>query len=815
MTIGSNNVENHPISSLWVQKALDRGATWIVVDPRYTRSAEMADIYCPLRSGTDIAFYGGLFNYIFEHKLYQHEYVLNYTNASYLLDKQYSFDVHQGIFSGFNKEEASYTTQTWSYQLESTKPWDTSDTGSYAWVNKPGVPAFTPPKHQVPKRDMTLQDPFCVFQQLKKHYARYDLETVSSTCGMEKELLEKVYATYAATGAPDKAGTILYALGQTQHHVGSQNCRAMAIVQLLLGNTGVVGGGVNALRGESNVQGATDMGMMVSSQPGYLNEPTEDTTPTLQSWCEHETSGDGYYTNKPKFIVSALKEWFGSAATAENDYGYDWWPKVPKTPDYTFMGSFELMREGKMKGYFTWGMNPSQSAPNSMAARHAMENLDWLVVVDSKLTETATFWEGPGMTPSQVNTSVYFLPAALLYEKTGSLANSGRWIQWSNAAVKPWDMAKPDYEICDLLWGAIVDLYKHEGGVVPEPILNAKWDYYVDGKIDPRPVAWALNGYKISGTDFSKGKAQLLSTFGDLEADGSTACGLWIYTGYYDNAKALLDPTTQPCSRRSLSDPSGLGLYSDFSFCWPLNRRIIYNRASCDAQGKPWNEKRKLVEWDGSKWIQIDVADFVTATNGKPVPPNDKAFFMLWEQNARLETTAMSDGPFPEHYEPYESPAHNQLNGSQNSPCIRFTEFDSVKRGDPQRYPIAITTYQITEQWLSGTETRSTPALVEAMPYQFVEISKELAHEKGIKNGDLVRVFNNRGEVKVNALVTVRFKPFMVEGKTVHQVGMTHTAGWSGLLATGDVTNNISINVGDPNCLVPEYKAFLVDIEKV
>lgn len=814
MTIGSNNVENHPISSKWVQRALDNGATWIVVDPRYTRSAEMADIYCPLRSGTDIAFYGGLFNYIIENDLWQHEYVLNYTNASYLLDQNYSFDVNEGIFSGFDKDTATYSAKSWHYQVEETKDWDTSAQGAYAWAAKPGVPEFTPPRLEVPKRDMTLSDPMCVFQQMKQHYSRYDLDTVSSVCGMDKELLERVYATYASTGAPDKSGTILYALGQTQHHYGAQNCRSMAILQLLLGNTGVAGGGVNALRGEPNVQGATDMGMLVTSQPGYLNWPTEYGTPTLRKWCETETYADGYYTNKPKFLVSALKEWFGDAATIDNDYGYDWWPKVPKKPDYTLIGSFELMNQGIIKGYFNWGMNPCHSAPNASNVRSAMAKLDWLVVADCVLTESATFWKGPGMDPGAVGTTVYYLPAALVYEKSGSIANSGRWLQWRNKAVEPWEEAKPDYEICDLLWREIVGLYKAEGGTAAEPIVNTKWDYYVDGKIDPRPVSWALNGYKVAGSDFAKADVDLLTTFADLAADGSTSCAMWIYTGFYDNAKAALDPAEQKCARRGGEDKSGIGLYSDWSFCWPLNRRIIYNRASADTSGKPWNPKRTLVEWTGEKWNQVDVADFAAVSNGVPVPPNNKAFFMLWEQNARLESYGMGDGPLPEHYEPFESPTDNQLNGSQNSPCIRFADFDSVKRGDRSDYPIAVTTYTVTEQWQTGSQTRSCPALVEAMPQQFIEISRELAEEKGIANGDMVRVFNNRGDVRVHALVTPRFKPFKVNNEVVHQVGMTHHFGWAGQFATGDVVNDLPPNVGDPNCFVPEYKAFLVNIEK-
>ena len=819
MTIGSNNVENHPVSSKWVQKALDRGATWIVVDPRYTRSAEMADIYCPIRSGTDIAFYGGLFHYIIEHDLWQHAYVLNYTNASYLLDEQYSFDVNEGIFSGFNEETAPSDNPSWHSQVESTKTWDTSEGGAYAWAAAPGVPEFTPPTLEVPKRDMTLQDPMCVFQQMKKHYSRYDLDTVSSVCGMDKDLLEKVYATYASTGAPDKSGTILYALGQTQHTYGAQNCRSMGILQLLLGNVGVAGGGVNALRGEPNVQGATDMGMLVANQPGYLNWPTEYGTPSLRKWCEKETYSDGYYTNKPKFVVSALKEWFGDAATVDNDYGYDWWPKVPKSPDYSIIGSFELMSQGVIKGYFNWGMNPCHSAPNAGNVRRSMANLDWLVVADQVITESASFWNAPDMNPSEIDTTVFYLPCALIYEKPGIILNSGRWIQDRYQAVEPWDQAKPDYEMCDLLWTAICDLYKKEGGANPDPILKTKWDYYVDGKIDPRPVAWALNGYRVAGTecnvDSANPKTDLLKGYAELGADGSTACAMWIYSGMWNNNDAPLDPAEQPLCRRNTEDKSGIGLNSEWAFSWPSNRRILYNRNSCDMQGKPWNEDKKLMEWNGEKWILVDQADFVAVKGDKPVPPNNKTFFMLWEQNARLESYGMVDGPLPEHFEPFESQCDdNPLNGAFHNPCAFGTQYASTKQGTKEQYPIVATTYSVTEHWQTGGQTRLCPALVESMPSQFVEMSEEFAAEKGIKNGDDVRVFNNRGSVLVPALVTKRLQPMSVNGKVQHQVGLTHHFGWADLYGTGDVVNDLTPNVGDPNSFTPEYKAFLVDIEK-
>lgn len=819
MNIGSNSAENHPVSSRWIHKAHDNGAKWIVVDPRYTRTAEQADIYCPIRSGTDIAFFGGLYNYIIENDLWQHDYVLNYTNASYLLDPDYEFDPETGFFSGWDEETGKYSNATWHYQVESESTWDTSANGDYAWAVAPGVPEFTPPVVEHPKKDMTLQDPMCVFQQFKKHYSRYDMDTVCSICGMDKETLELVYSTYASTGQPGKAGSILYALGQTQHTYGAQNTRAMSVLQLLLGNIGIPGGGVNALRGEPNVQGATDMGMLVNEHPAYLKWPNDTARASLRKWLEGETYSDGYYTNKPKFLISSLKEWFGDAATVDNDYGYDWWPKVPSSPDFTIMSTFELMDQEIIKGYFNWGMNPCHSAPNAGFVRRSMAKLDWLVVADQVITESATFWKAPDMNPADINTSVYFLPCALIYEKPGTIANSGRWLQWRYQAVEPWEDSKPDYEMVDLLWQEICRLYREEGGANPDPILNTKWDYYVDGKIDPRPVAWALNGYTIEGTNCNttsdNPETALLAGYADLKADGTTACAMWIYGGFYNNNDAPLDPAQQPIGQRDNSDKTGLGLNTTWAYAWPNNRRILYNRASADINGKPWNPDKVLCEWTGDSWILNDAADFVAKKGDDPVPPNNKAFFMLWEQNGRLESYGMEDGPLPEHFEPFETPVEtNLLNGSLNSPCMKFANNESTKHGSASDYPIVATTYSVTEHWQTGGQSRACPALVEAMPSQFIEISEELASEKGIASGDMVRVWNNRGSVEVNAVVTKRIKPFTVHGNTQHLVGLTHHFGWSDLFGTGDVVNDLTPNVGDPNSQTPEYKAFLVNIEK-
>ena len=823
MNIGSNSVENHPVSAKWLNKAHENGAKWIVVDPRYTRTAEMADIYCPIRPGTDIAFYGGLYNYIIENDLWQHEYVLNYTNASYLLDPDFEFDPETGLFSGWDEETGTYSAASWHYQVEEEVEWDTSEDGAYAWAVADGVPEFTPPVKEVPKRDETLEDPMCVWQQFKQHYSRYDMDTVCSICGMDKETLELVYSTYASTGAPDKAGVILYALGQTQHTYGAQNTRAMSVLQLLLGNVGIAGGGVAALRGEPNVQGATDMGMLVNELPGYLKWPNTTGRKSLRDWLEGETYSDGYYTNKPKFMVSFLKEWFGDNATVDNDYGYDWLPKVPSevgAQDYTHISTFELMSSGVIKGYFNWGMNPCHSAPNAGFARRSMANLDWLVVTDQVPTEAATFWKAPDMTPADVQTEVYYLPCALIYEKPGTILNSGRWIQWRYQAVEPWEEAKPDYEIVDLLWREIVRLYEEEGGANPDPVLNLKWDYYVDGKIDPRPVSWALNGYRVDGTDCNTTsddpQVDLLAGYSEMAADGSTACGMWIYSGFWNNSDAPLDPSQQPIGRRDNTDESGLGLYSNWAFAWPNNRRILYNRASADPEGKPWNPDKVLVEWTGDEWRQVDVGDFTTASNGEPVPPNNNAFFMLWEQNARLESYGMVDGPLPEHYEPFETPlSENIMNGSLNNPTFLGKNYASTGHGTVDEYPIVATTYSVTEHWQTGGQSRACPALVEAMPTQFIEISEELAAEKGIASGDKVHVWNNRGSVVVDAVVTKRMKPLTVNGKTQHQIGLTHHYGWAGVFGTSDsMVNDLTPNVGDPNSQTPEYKAFLVNIEK-
>lgn len=805
MSIGSNNVENHPLSSRWVERAQDKGAKWIVVDPRYSRSAAQADIYARIRPGTDIAFYGGLIRYIIENKLYQKEYILHYTNAACILRPDFKFNEETGLFSGWNPETKRYDNETWGYDVDKKVGWDTTPGSAFSWVNDPNVPKFKTPDLKVLKRDMTLTDPNCVLNVMRRHYARYTPEMVHRVTGMDMDVMKKVWDTFASTGRPDKAGSILYALGQTQHSYGSQNCRAMCVVQLLLGNIGIAGGGINALRGEPNVQGSTDVGASSHQAPGYLAWPTAKSHPTLAKYLSTETYAAGYYSNKPKFWVSALKEWFGDNATFENDYCYDLLPKIAPKKDYgdfsTIM-SFNNMRDDKIKGYMCWGMNPAHSTPNAKHARHAMAKLDWLLVADWFQTETSLFWCAPDMKPEEVQTEVYFLPAALIYEKIGSINNSGRWIQWREKAVEPPGECKSDFEMMMLIWEKLCELYRKEGGACPDQILKTNMNYRINGKADLRALCWALNGYTVKDQ-------KLIPGYAALKADGTTACGIWIFSGYYNNEAEKMDPMKQPCTRRNKSDPSGLGLFPEWSFAWPANRRILYNRASADPEGRPWDPKRTLVEWKGDHWLQNDVGDFVTAKG-----PDDKAFFMTWEQNARLFAYGMADGPLPEHFEPHEAPVKNLLNGAGGNPCIRFADDPSVKRGCVKDFPFVVTTYSVVEHWQTGTQTRNIPWLNELIPCNFIELSEELAAEKGIKTGDMVHVWNNRGSVKVAAMVTKRMKPMEIDGKMTHVVGMPHHFSWATNMARGDNVNDLTPNVGDPNSYIPEYKAFLVNLEK-
>jgi formate dehydrogenase major subunit len=816
MINGSNAAENHPASMAWINKARDeRGAKLIVVDPRFTRSAAKADIYAPLRSGTDIAFYGGLMKYIVDNNLYHEEYVVHFTNAATLINPEFQdTEDLDGLFSGFVDEDAdgfgSYDRATWSYQTD-------ADGNAL--------------------RDETLQDPNCVFQLLKKHFSRYDFDVVSAITGCPKDKLVEVYDAYAASGQPDKTGTILYAMGQTQHTVGSQNVRCMAMIQLLLGNIGRPGGGVNALRGESNVQGSTDMAVLAHIIPAYLATPSAGSHPTLAAYLEKETPKTSYWANKPKFLISLLKAFWGDHATADNDFAYDYMGKVESAANHYWIPLFESMHAGNIKGCWIMGQNPAVGGPNSRLEKEALEQLDWLVVQEIFQTETVGFWMEPGKNPENIKTEVFVLPAADAMEKEGSVVTSGRLIQWRPQVAQPPGDALPDHDILYMIGRKLKELYEQDPGPFANPIKYLTWDYgggpvrrIVGEMVDIEKVAYEINGFAIedltdAGGNIIAKAGDMLKTFGHLQADGKTACGNWLYVGYYYPMSDGEGNTLPASKRRGQKDPGGLGIYPYYAYSWPVNRRIIYNRCSADSQGNPWPGGRELIWWDGEKWTGNDVPDF-SATKGPGDPGFNDPFIMKTDGKGWL-FGALAEGPFPTHYEPVESPTANALYpNQQNNPAIKVWRTNEGRDvgnnyADPNTYPIVATTYRVVEHWQAGGMSRWLEWLTEAQPDMFVEMSEQLAAEKGISGGEKVRVKSARGSIEAVAIVTKRFKPMQVNGNMVHQVGLPWHFGWGGgdqaheALAKGASANDLTPHVGDANTMIPEYKAFLVDVEKV
>ena len=782
LIMGSNAAENHPISFKWVTKAMENGATLISVDPRFTRTSAKADIYAPIRSGTDIAFLGGLIKYILDNELYHEEYVVEHTNAPFLVNPDFGFD--EGIFSGYDAAGRKYDKSTWTYQTDSDG---------------------------IPLEDPSMQDPNGVFQLLKQHYARYDPDTVSQITGTPKDDLLKIYQVYAATGAPDKVATVMYAMGWTQHTYGTQNIRAAAIIQLLLGNVGRAGGGINALRGESNVQGSTDHCLLFHILPGYLKPPqakdeTLDAYLTAYTPVSNDPKSANWWQHYPKYAVSLLKWMYGDNATPENEFGYQYLGKMADGANYSWLSLFEAMYAGQITGFFAWGQNPAVGGANANMNRKAMENLDWMVAVNLWDTETSSFWQRPGVDPTNIKTEVFSLPVAASVEKEGSITNSGRWGQWRWQAADPPGEARADSWIINDLMIRLRALYQADPGPDPEPVLKLAWDYG-EGEVDAHQVAKEINGWAVSDVKDAEGAVivdagKLVKNFTQLRDDGSTACGNWLYSGSYNEDGNMM-------ARRDNIDthPAGIGLYANWAWAWPVNRRIIYNRASCDAQGRPFDPDRFVVRWTGEKW-EGDVPD-----GGWP-PEAKHAFIMKPEGHARIFGAGRADGPLPVHYEPWESPVDNLLYPNQSaSPAFKIWDSEMDTKGDPETYPIVGTTYRVTEHWQSGAMTRNLPWLAEMQPDMFVEMSIELANEKGIQNGDQVIVESARGSIEAVAIVTRRLRPFQTNGRVVHEVGMPWHWGYKGLV-TGGSANELTPPVGDANTMIPETKAFLCNVKK-
>jgi len=782
LAIGSNCAENHPAAFGHIMVAKDRGAKLISVDPRFTRTSARADIYSSLRSGTDIAFIGGMIKYVLDDMEknpgnYNLTYVREYTNASFLVNPGYKGPAElNGLFSGYNPATRSYDKSTWAYQVD---------------------------ENGIPKMDKTLKDPNCVFQLLKKHFSRYDIDTACNITGAPKDVYLEICQTYAATGKTGKSGTIMYAMGTTQHTCGTQNIRSYAILQLLLGNIGVTGGGINALRGEHNVQGSTDMCLLAHILPGYLGM-ISSTDKTLADYIARVTpkSKDplsaNWWQNTPKYIVSLLKAWYGDAATKETDFAFNLMPKATGNPNanYSHIALFEAMSQGVIKGLLCCGQNPAVGGPNSNLERDAMNNLDWLVCVDLWETETASFWKRPGMDPASNKTEVFLLPAACHYEKEGTVSNSGRWVQWRYAGAEAPGDAVADLDTFNELGLKLKELYK-AGGKHADAITKLTWDNGHPASSDK--VLREINGYDLT-------TRKLVTNFVSLKDDGSTSSGNWLYCGCYNEDGNMT-------KRRDLTpDAFNVGLFPKWSWCWPVNRRIIYNRASVDLNGEPWDKEKPVIWWKDGKWVG-DVPD----GGWPPMAVDPKAtkypFIMLGEGHARLFGAGRADGPMPEHYEPWESPVKNAMSGTETDPAALYGASADKQKGDVSKYPYVATTYRLVEHWQTGPMTRNLSWLAELQPDMFVEISEELAAEKGIKNGGKAIIESARGELECTVLVTKRFKPYTINGQTIHQIGMPWHWGYSGLV-TGPSANLLTPHVGDANTMIPEYKAFLCNLRK-
>ena len=789
IVMGGNAAEAHPCGFKWVTEAkAHRGAKLIVVDPRFTRTAAVSDYYAPIRPGSDIVFLMAMIRWMIENDKVQWDYVKNYTNAAYIVKDEFGWS--DGLFTGYDEEKRDYDKSSWDYVI--------------------GPDGFA-------EVDMTLQHPRCVWNLLKEHVSRYTPELVEQVCGTPRDRFLHIAEMIGECSSPTKTMTSMYALGWTQHSKGSQNIRGMAMLQLILGNIGVRGGGMNALRGHSNIQGLTDIGLMSNLIPGYLAIPSEkevDFTTYMSSRGNKplRPGQTSYWQNYPKFMVSFMKAMWGDSATAQNDWAYDYLPKLD-VANYDILRMFEMMNNGQVNLYFCQGFNPLLSFPNRAKVTAALSKLKMLVVMDPLETETAHFWQNHGIhnpvDSAAIQTEVLELPSSCFAEDEGALVNSGRWLQWHWAAGAPPGEAMHDTWIMAQIFLKVRELYRTEGGAYADPILNLTWDYADENEPTPAELAMELNGRALEDvydpkdpTKLVVAKGKQLLNFSQVQGDGSTMSACWIYGGCWNEDGNNM-------ARRDNNDPDETGAFSNWAFSWPLNRRILYNRASADLHGKPWDPSRKLLEWNGEKWTGYDVPDISPTAKPEEVMP----FIMNGEGVSRLFSRGlMRDGPFPTHMEPFESPIANVFNAElRGNPVARVFKDDFEQFGTSEEFPIVATSYRLTEHFHFWTKHNKINASLQ--PEFFVEISEQLAAERGIKKGGWVRVWSKRGAVYAKALVTKRLKPMQCGDQLVHVIGVPLHWGFMGAARKGWGPNSMTPFVGDANVETPEFKAFLVNIE--
>ena len=830
LIMGGNPAENHPCGFKWALEAKrNRNAKIVSVDPRFTRTSSVADLFCQIRAGTDIAFLGGMIRYAIENKRFAKDYLVNYTNAAFIVKDGFKLPEDEGVFSGFDEKAHSYDKATWNYASGDAS----GKAGHEAPAVKPanGQPAPPPLLPEKPAYDLTLQDPRCVFQLMREHYSRYTPEMVERVTGIPRDQFLKaadLFTSIRKDGDMKKVATVIYALGWTHHSFGTQIIRTAAMLQLLMGNVGRAGGGVNALRGHSNIQGATDMAGIFDNLPGYLKVPTpadgsfggwmKRITPTASKPGKWESFN--YWSNTPKFAVSWLKAMYGDAATKETDWAYDYLPKVDR--NFAWVQLWDNMYNGVVKGLFAFGMNGVMIGPNAKKNIDALKKADFLVVGEIYPDETSEFWRSPGITADEqknIQTTVYRLPCAGFAEKDGTFTNSARWLQWKNVALPAPSTCMLDQDIVARIFLKVRDLYKKDGGKFPDPILKLTWAYTNPQSPSLAEVLKEVNGKTFVDAEDPATKVQLkagnqLPGFAWLKDDGTTACGNWIYCGAFTEAG-------NQTARRDPSDPSGMGVHQNWGWSWPANRRVLYNRASCDLEGKPWDASRRQVWWSEAtqKWVGNDVPDF--KPDSKPAD-HMGPFIMNPEGVGRLfaPLAGLADGPFPTFYEPVESPIDNLIHPKQtHNPIAKIFKSAEDKYGSPKDgYNIVCTTYRLTEHYHYWT--KNNPMNVQLVPEPFVEIPAELANDMGLHGGEVVKVSSARGEYIAKAMVTKRIKAMTIDGKKVYQIGIPIHWGYRGIAEDEGKThktptNFLSPSVTDPNAYTPEFKGFLVKLERV
>ena len=820
--MGSNMAECHPVGFQWVVEAKERGAKVIHVDPRFTRTSAIADLHVPLRAGTDIAFLGGVINYIFEHEAWFDEYVKAYTNGPVIIKPEFrDTEDLAGFFSGFVEEDGYYDIASWGYDgtEEEAAAGKREQTADVSGEQAHGAHGIELTRGDPPRMDPEMRDPRCVFQLLRRHFSRYTPEMVERICGVPKEQFLEVARALAENSGRERTSAIVYSVGWTQHTVGVQYIRSAAVIQLLLGNMGRPGGGILALRGHANIQGSTDIPTLFNILPGYIPMPHPESHGNLDQFVSNMGPETGAWGSLRSYMVSLLKAWWGDAATEDNDFAFDFLPRI--NGDHSNYTTMNRMLDGKVKGFFVVGENPAVGSANGKLNRKAMAMLDWLVVRDFTEIETASFWkDGPEIETGElrtetIGTEVFLMPAAAHTEKDGSFTNTQRLLQWHHKAIDPPGSTRSELWFAYHLGRRLQALYDGSPARKDFAIRALTWDYPTKGahaEPDAEAVLAEINGFTVADR-------KPLSGYTALKDDGSTACGCWIYSGCY------ADGVNQPARRKSREEQNWVA--PEWGWAWPSNRRLMYNRASADPEGRPWSERKRYVWWDqdAKKWTGVDTPDFIADRPPSYRPPKDAhgtatisgidPFIMQADGKGWLYApSGLLDGPLPTHYEPQESVVRNVLYPQQTNPArLEWRRKDNPyhRAYEDPRFPFVLTVFRLTEHHTAGGMSRWLPWLSELQPEMFCEISPALARERGIEHAGWATIATARGAIKCRVLVTERLRPFRIDGRTIHQIGVPYHWGRVGLV-TGDSANDLLPFVGDPNVNIPESKVLTADI---